>query len=135
MTAWSDVQRAAENAAAGRMTAYDLLGVVARHLSEERVNAARESARKARAEWEQSHRWVMEPDTVELPRTVGDLRRAIDGMPDGAQMIVNVSGHGEDYAVELVMPSVQIPAGAQWDEDERTVGLEIHLGKFREEGR
>lgn len=76
--------------------------------------------------------YVLLPDTSEHPRTVGDLRKAVDGMPDEAQMFVNVSGHAEDYAVDEVWASEQIPDGEPWPTDKRTVGLEIHLGLFPE---
>lgn len=77
--------------------------------------------------------YVTRPDSVETPRTVGDLRKAIDGLPDDAQMFINIEGHGEDYAVSEVWASVQIPVAAGWPTDKRTVGLEIHLGLFAED--
>lgn len=73
------------------------------------------------------------PDTSEHPRTVGDIRKAIEGLPDDAQMFVNVSGHMEDYAVDEVWASEQIPDDEPWPTDERTTGLEIHLGLFPEQ--
>jgi hypothetical protein len=71
------------------------------------------------------------PDEVERPKTVGDIRRAVAGLPDDAQAFVNVSGHGEDYAIEDVFPSKQIPDGESWPTDKRTIGLEISLGLFK----
>ena len=68
-----------------------------------------------------------------LARTVGDLRKAIEGMPDDAQMFINIPGHGEDFAVKAVDQSTQIPFGVtEWPTDKRTVGLEIHLGTYED---
>jgi hypothetical protein len=67
-------------------------------------------------------------------KTVGHLRAAIEELPDDAQMFINIPGHGEDYAIDEVWPSDQIPTGA-WDwkqGDPLVVGLEIHLGLFTE---
>jgi len=77
-------------------------------------------------------RYIFPPDTVEQPKTVGDIRAAIDGLPDEAQAFINISGHGEDYAIAEVFASEQIPDGEPWPTDKRTIGLEIHLGLFRE---
>ena len=74
----------------------------------------------------------LQPDTVEQPKTVGDIRAAIDGLPDEAQAFINISGHGEDYAIAEVIASEQIPDGEPWPTDKRTIGLEIHLGLFPE---
>ena len=70
-----------------------------------------------------------------LARTVGDLRKAIEGLPDDAQMFINIDGHGEDFAIKAVNQSTQIPFGVEeWPTDERCVGLEIHVGKYEDGG-
>lgn len=76
--------------------------------------------------------YVIPPETSEHPRTVGNLRAAIDGLPDDAQVFVNVSGHMEDYAIDEVWVSEQIPDGEPWPTNKRVLGLEIHLGLFPE---
>lgn len=72
-----------------------------------------------------------QPDTVQ-PKTVGDLRAAMSGLPDEAQMFVSIDGHGWDYAVGDIWRSQQIPNGKSWPTDKRVVGLEIRLGLFPE---
>lgn len=75
---------------------------------------------------------IIRPEPAEQPSTIGDIRRAIDGLPDEAQAFINISGHSEDYAIDDLYPSEQIPVGAPWPTDKRTIGLEIHLGLFTE---
>jgi len=88
--------------------------------------------RNARLQLQVSSESHWKPDTVEQPKTVGDIRAAIDGLPDEAQAFVNISGRGEDYAIAEVFASEQIPDGEPWPTDKRTIGLEIHLGLFPE---
>jgi hypothetical protein len=71
------------------------------------------------------------PPAGKMACTVGDLRKAVEGLPDDAQMFINVPGYGEDFAIKAVDQSEQIPVGvSEWPTDKRTVGLEIHLGLF-----
>lgn len=64
---------------------------------------------------------------------VGDLRKAMEGMPDDAQMFVTISGQGEDFAVKAAWQSLQIPEGVKdWRNADQVFGLEIHLGLFEE---
>lgn len=77
---------------------------------------------------------VIRPDPVEQPKTIGDIRKAIEGLPDEAQAFINIEGHGEDYAIAEVWASEQIPLGEPWPTNKRTIGLEIHLGLFVEGG-
>lgn len=73
------------------------------------------------------------------PLTVAAFREAMEGLPDGAQVFVNVAGDGTDYAVEYVWASEQIPWSHECDEaDEghrpgrdcpKVMGIEIHAQK------
>jgi hypothetical protein len=64
---------------------------------------------------------------------VGDLREAMDGLPDDAQMFVSIAGQGEDFAVKQAWASQQVPDGVKdWRTAGTVVGLEIHLGLFEE---
>lgn len=70
-----------------------------------------------------------------MARTVGDVRKAIEGMPDDAQMFINIPGYGEDFAIKAIDQSAQIPFGVEkWPTEERCVGLEIHVGKYEDGG-
>lgn len=75
------------------------------------------------------------PAGMAMARTVGDVRKAIEGMPDDAQMFINIDGYGEDFAIKAIDQSTQIPFGVEeWPTDERCVGLEIHVGKYEDGG-
>lgn len=76
------------------------------------------------------------------PLTAGELRKALDGLPDEAQVFVNVSGHMPDYAVEYAWQSQQIPWSHHCDESDtehrpgrdcpKVIGLEIHAIEHEE---
>lgn len=90
-------------------------------------------AQTSKERYELRRRVRSEQPPVVKASSVGDLRRAMEGLPDDAQMFLNIDGYGEDYAIELVWPSQQIPVGVtEWPTDKRTVGLEIHVGRFDE---
>lgn len=73
------------------------------------------------------------PAGKKMACTVGDLRKAIEGLPDDAQMFINIPHHGDDFAIKAVDPTEQIPVSVtEWPTDKRTVGLEIHLGQFED---
>lgn len=75
---------------------------------------------------------MSEHEVVKAMR-VGDLRKAMEGLPDDAQMFINIPDYGEDFAIKACWASEQIPASvSEWPTDKRTVGLEIHLGKFED---
>lgn len=64
----------------------------------------------------------------EQPLTVGQIRAALDGLPDDAQAFVGVSGLGPDFAITHVWQSEQIAWGDDdWRRGDPTViGAEFH---------
>lgn len=75
------------------------------------------------------------PPAKQMACTVGDVRKAIEGLPDDAQMFINIPGYGEDFAIKAIDQSTQIPFSVdEWPTDERCVGLEIHVGKYEDGG-
>lgn len=69
-----------------------------------------------------------ENELNETPLTVGQIRAALNGLPDDAQAFVGVAGHLPDYAITHVWWSQQIPwSNETWSEGDPTVtGAEFH---------